>query len=394
MIFIIEPACRGLEHSPVNSAMVQVCRLAFPEQRIRFHAEKTHLAAVQNLLPSRTRDGVEWVGINVPPRYAGFGRRIFTELLLLRHVLAQARLNRGHVLLLSSLASTIVGVKLVHMLSRNKVHVQAILHGNLSEVAAWRSRNPLVRAFDLRSALSFGADRRLRYIVLEAGIAQQLAQILPRVQSAVDWISHPIPPQEGAEAPDLPSLPLNVSFLGLASPLKGFDIFVETAQRVLRRCPGQVRFHAIGRLPPNTPPREFSALTTAPHRDVLPRELYIEAIKATHYVCLPFQGAHYELSASGTLLDAIAWRKPIIALPSSAAREIFADSPDIGHLCSTPNELVEVITDLARNFTQETYRRSVTAVSDLRRRRMAEALAPHYQALTRNFLSSNDERNL
>ena len=47
MILVFEMTWTGLIHAPGNSATVQVIARAFPEQRIRMHAEAEHLAALR-----------------------------------------------------------------------------------------------------------------------------------------------------------------------------------------------------------------------------------------------------------------------------------------------------------------------------------------------------------
>jgi len=386
VIVVAEPLCRGIEHSPVNAAMLQICRLAFPQQHIRFCADAQHLQEVNKLIDEQSRRLIEWSPVLVPPRHAEFGRRFPAELRVLRTVLNGMSHADSHLLLLSAVESTIYSVKLLHALRLSKVPVQAVLHGYLAEIAGWRSRNPLVRALDLRSALSFGPDGRLRYVVLEATIAKRVIELLPRLSGNVQWLPHPIP-ADGGEEPLVPPLPLNVSFLGLATTQKGFDVFVKTAKLVADRCPGRVLFHAIGRAPRGGSTIDVRALDTAPSPQGLSRDEYATGVRRAHYICLPYQGTHYELSASGVLLDAIAWCKPIIGMPSPAVQELFADYPDIGYLCRTPEELVDVVAWLANHFDEQTYRRQTGAMSDVRRSRLPETIALRYRDITNAFIT-------
>jgi glycosyltransferase involved in cell wall biosynthesis len=388
MIVLIEPLCWGIEHTPVNAAILEICQSAFPDQPIRFCAERQHLREVQKFVGDEIREATEWLEIDVPSRHAHFRERFPVEFRLMRTHFHAAQATGGYALLLSAVESTVFALRTLYALSGPRIPVQAVLHGYLNEITGWRSRNPFIRAFDLRSALCLGVHRHLKYLVLESSIARRLLEILPRLDGYVDWVPHPIP-REGRADSDVPALPVNVSFLGLASREKGFDAFVNAAEQVIKRCPGQIRFHAIGRKARNEADRESPALSTRPRAEGLSRSEYVDALRSTHYVCLPYQGRHYELAASGVLLDAIAWCKPIVSMPSPVIDELFALHPGIGYLCKTAAEMAEVLSQLAAHFDERTYRAQVQVMSDVRESRLPRSVAKHYRQITEAFRKNN-----
>ena len=50
MIIVCEPQCKGVSHEKVNSGFIYGLRLAYPEEKIIFFAEATHLKAIQEIL--------------------------------------------------------------------------------------------------------------------------------------------------------------------------------------------------------------------------------------------------------------------------------------------------------------------------------------------------------
>ena len=102
-----------------------------------------------------------------------------------------------------------------------------------------------------------------------------------------------------------------------------------------------------------------------------------------HYVCLPYRGSHYELSASGVLLDALAQLKPIIALPSPVVREMFLRQPSAGYLCETHEQMVDAALRIATTMDAHEYQARVSAVRRLRDERSPESVARRYIDVTR-----------
>lgn len=50
MIIICEPQCKGISHEKVNSGFIYGLSLAFPEEKIRFYADATHIEAIKKIL--------------------------------------------------------------------------------------------------------------------------------------------------------------------------------------------------------------------------------------------------------------------------------------------------------------------------------------------------------
>src|SRR5690242_13514531 len=126
MIFVVDPVSRGIQHTPVNAAMLEIVRLAYPSRAIRFHAEAEHLAGVRTMMTPERRDSIEWSGVAIPPRNASLAKSLPMELLLLRRLLRQAQAAGSYVLVLSAFESTVFALKLLHLVMRCHVPVQEI----------------------------------------------------------------------------------------------------------------------------------------------------------------------------------------------------------------------------------------------------------------------------
>jgi hypothetical protein len=50
MIVICDLLCKGMSHEKVNSGFLYGLRLAFPEEKIVFYADATHIASIKSIL--------------------------------------------------------------------------------------------------------------------------------------------------------------------------------------------------------------------------------------------------------------------------------------------------------------------------------------------------------
>lgn len=387
MISLFEPVSEGAEHSPVNAALVEIVGLAFPDAPLTFYGSAQHIADVKAALNSRSVDRTVWVALPIAPRRGGLSQRARTDGRLLFRVASEnRRAGGGHVLALNAVPTILLAAAIGRRLGIIRSPVQAVVHGYLNEAVGWRSRNPFLRAIDMRSALS-AATGSVTLVALETGIAAAMRAAMPKVGSRMVTLRHPLPvlrrpsPRSSYE----PGQPLRIGFLGLATREKGFETFVAAARRLKAVHGPAIEFHVIGRMPPRSNVDLGSlagALSTLPVTDPMPRDEYDARVGTLHYACLPFQADHYTLSPSGVLLDALAHAKPVFAAATPATREVFAEGRP-GALLERPEDLADAIETVLRELTPSTYDRQVDEMSRARALRDPEHLAKDYRAFTK-----------
>jgi glycosyltransferase involved in cell wall biosynthesis len=265
--------------------------------------------------------------------------------------------------------------------------IQIVCHGGLASLRGWRSRNPFVRMLDWSSALTVGNDRRIQFIVLEEAIRKSVVALFPALKPHLAVLDHPIlstrlPDREVEFRPAF-----RFGFLGLASDGKGFSAFLEMAAVLRERFCGRVEFHAIGTIPPHSAAPQMEALTVKAGTEKLSRSDFTRGIERLHYVCLPYQSRHYELSPSGVLMDAIAFGKPVLSAEFPLVRDLFERFGDIGFLCSDTRNFCDTITQIVSQPDEMHYRAQVRALRAVRASRTATALIPSYQTITRQLFS-------
>jgi hypothetical protein len=384
VIIVAELMDEGVAHAPGNSQWTQVIARAAPNQKVRLLAPARHLAALRadpNLVaqPNVALDEIPLITANRRQVNVASLERFRQEFAILRSAIAAVPRGEPCFVVLASAAPTAVYASLLAgwRLGRN-VQVQMVLHGFANEVEGWRSRNPLVRRFDLRGLME-RPPSGLRFLALERSIAAELARIVPASAGLIDVLPLPVNADEvGMAAPVPLGLPLRVALVGQTTAPKGIGPFLETARAFKERYGEAIEFHVIGRRFPETEPAALSVLARPIPDDFMTRAEFRERLAPIHYVFLPLHPSYYRLSASGALIDAITWLKPVIASDIPICADAFADGGDIGYLCHDLSAMHDALHGVMQRPDSARYMLQVEALRALRERRMPAALVDTY----------------
>lgn len=384
MLLVCDPVCHGQQHVPVNSGLLRIIRAAFPTRTASFFAEKTHLDFVRAQLKNEPGNDIIWQKIDVSHPYTPFFRRFVTDLRLAAYIFSQASQGPcSDIIFTASKPSTIWAVRILLDGRYRHLRVQIILHGELSSIDGWRSRNPYFRLQDIRTALTIGNSKRIKYIVLEEPIRDLAVQKMPGLKKNIAFIDHPLPMYSDEITPTAFNPPLHFGFLGLATKQKGFFKFLEAAKVIVSKYPGKARFHLIGRIHSDYRKMdlpELAFLATSAGSEALGRHEFIHRLKALHYVCLFFQGTHYDYSASGVLLDCVAWEKPLMATPTRTIRQLEKKYGEIGHICDSA-DMVQMIEGILQNPDASRYHNQIAGMRRVKQSRSLPAQAIKFRHL-------------
>jgi hypothetical protein len=311
-----------------------------------------------------------------------YSKRFFRELRIIRHlfkILSQDADSR--LVLTSAFPSTVLALKILRCFKRTSPAVQIILHG-MSGVVGKRYRHPIRRFQDMKTALTLLGNKNTQYLVLEQSVRDTVVGNIPLLSCNVAALDHPIPPNEGAsETIDL-NVPIRFGFLGLVSKAKGFPLFVKLADELTAKNGGSAEFHVIGHFLGNgTGVKSLATLATKPGATQMTRADFIRGVSPLHFVVLPYEQGSYTLTASGVLLDAIAWEKPIIARKIPIFEAMFEKYGDIGHLFGDDTELLEIVERILETPDRSRYRNQVLNLRNARKARAPGTLAAAYREM-------------
>ena len=385
MILVCNPSLWGGEHAPVDAGILATVRASYPDEEIYFFGEQTHIEQIQDQLGPAVAASISWRAIVPASRRARYFRRLFRDVKILRNLLPILRQNRGNLLLTVCPSTFLAALK---VFAPGDLPVQAVLHKVSSLVNGRRSRHPIRRIRQIRTTLTVLCNRKIQYLVLEESLREAILERYPSLAGRIEVLEHPLPVNEGGiETVDL-HLPIRLGFLGLVSEDKGFSLFTRVASEAATKYGGRVEFHAIGRFSGNANlPPGIESLATKPGLERLSRSDFVEGVKRLHFIVCPHQVRSYRSSASGTLVDAIAWGKPLIAARIPIFESMFDRFGDIGYLFRDELELREIIEKIVTGVDRKHYLEQVHNIQKAKATRTPRALAPAYRQLRERVIS-------
>jgi hypothetical protein len=381
-------------HLPFNEGYLRILRAAYPDDRISFRAAKGHIerlaprvADLADLAFEPCNSFTTPFGLSHHNPVAGrWGARECLNLIA-QHT-AGRRIRLTALLGFNASLLTVIGHRW-SAVSSAPLHM--ILHSHLGEAMAWRSRNPFIRAADLVSQLRRPLPRSVRIVALELGMKEAIAHSLPAAAPSVVTLEHPILSSEWTANSHLTQCrTIKVGFVGHARRAKGFDLFVELADRCSR---DDIEFHAIGHSSPETDFLDTGKLARKPSEVPLRRDEYLAALAEIDLVCLPFPGHIYDFTGSGTISDAIAALKPLIVFRNRTMEAIFARYGPIGWLADDRDNLFGLVGSLDPVMFSRSCSGWVDSLRTIREARRPESLALSYAAAIKRSEESRDDES-
>ena len=349
---LYEPICRAEEHAPVNAALAAMVCTAFPGEPVLFLGEKNHVDCVRSILAGNAPPELEWGDLDVAPRHdSNWNVHFRSEWSSCRAALRRRDALGARRLIACCVSEPgLVALKAALWLGRGPSMV--IIHSVLNSLLS--SRSGILK-------LAVGIPPGLRLVVLGEHIQEETLRRVPSLKGRLFALPHPyLMPEDGRASAFPESGPVDFSYLGLASPGKGFPLFCRIAQEVLGEDalrPAAARFRLVGGI------RSEELLASLPATVELPcgksafisQACYGEQMLQATYTVFPYQRHDYELVASGALFDALVAVKPCIALRIPLFEKHFEAMGDIGYLCEDEADLLRTVRMIVKERPAERY---------------------------------------
>jgi glycosyltransferase involved in cell wall biosynthesis len=366
-------------HHAFNEGYIRTVKAAFPESSISFHACEGQI----RYLSRRVAD-LDKVTLTPCPAFKtpfGLSRHNpvagnWAALECLRTIVRRITPGKTRLVAVLGIDANLFAVLGRRWPSNSSVPLHMILHSHLGDAMIWRSRNPLIRYGDFVSRLSRPLPRQVYLVVLELGIKSAIEELAPHLGPSILTLEHPVLETEWSTAGEAsPGQKIRIAFLGHARRAKGFPAFLDLARRSMRP---ELDFTAIGLSSPDTAELDAGPLTRLPSRAPLPRAEYLRLLSEADFICLPLHARTYDFTASGTVSDAIAALKPLLARRNRALDEIVERYGPIGYLVDTHEELCQRVQKLDRAAVAEQRPIWLQNLRRLRQARRPSSLAQSY----------------
>ena len=360
MILVAEPTYADAEHAAVNGAILRAVHLA--RGPVLFASTPLQRAGV--VQAGAELDGITVQDIAVMPPGGVRLRRMRAQWRTLDGLVRQH--GPATLVLLSAGPETLFVAR--GLVERHRaVRVFAVMHGNLATVVGWRSRDLRRRLIDLRSGLAVARHPRIRLIVLEDHIKPAAAEAGLSNEFLV-WLLPSNAKEQAPPARWTPPRRLHLAFVGTANRTKGFaDVLA------LARAAGPAYQWALaGKLGPEFRPDEIEGFHLPP--GPLDRPAFLEEVRKADYAVMSF-GPDYRLTASASLMDCVAQRKPIIAVGNPALETLQRRFGPVGHVCPDLEAVARLLAEPARLRDPDAYAAFQRALDAIQADRLPQSLA-------------------
>jgi hypothetical protein len=366
-ILIVEPQCWDLEHASFNAALLASVLSAYPDDEVVFMGEECHLRNVRVAITKyapRDAARVEWRPISLLPRYATGWLRFFAEYRDFAGVLGEAeRLAVRCVLFMSVSNSGVLALKLRMRQWPESRPVFTVMHGMLNRIVGRWPTKPWNWLLNLRALLRLPQPPGLWYLVLGDSIHRALVEMQPRLVKNFQAIDIPNIPADTPSAADTVTADgtrLRFGHLGVGNITKGFGIFARIAKEFANVSPG-AEFTLVGYLSTFREDTDYSAVTGIVD-EPLPLDEYARRAESLTYAVNAANPQEYKLAGSSSFIEALFYGKPGICLRNDYVEDCFRVMGDIGYLCDTPEQMIETIGAIIREFPEERYNKQVANI--------------------------------
>lgn len=209
--------------------------------------------------------------------------------------------------------------------------------------------------------------KNIHFIVLSDIAIKNLApyvskEMIERFRS----IDHPIVPVSSTKTDSYenkPSCCLKLGTVGILNEHKGSDKYLDLI-KIAKRNGINAQFHVIGHIQCDaTPFKEEGVIVPIKPEEPLPETEFFNKVQELDFILYFYSSDKYKLTASGALLDAIRFRKPIIALRNEYFQYFFNKFGAVGYLVDSVDEMVNLIAkseNLRNDFNFENIERKLS----------------------------------
>jgi hypothetical protein len=364
---------RGFCHGTFNAGLVHLTSHAFPDHRIRFHAEKSHAPYLKEALsvacPGAPTIGLEIISHDLGmPRTAQGSLRRFR---LLFQLVQSMRRNEVACWIFADMGgSALTILRYLMRLGRVTVPVVVIAHG-LFEPLGW---TPAPRFEDL-TGLRGPSLSNLRLVVLGEHIIHALQEQPLYPRHDIRLLPHPVLDLGASPAVDASAH----RFVFPGVPDKGLTSFARLAAEVRAGHP-EVTFAVAGFASSEQDTAALQALDGIAQSPLSIREYFHRLSAATYGIWFSLHDPDpYQYRASGTIPDLLACGRPAVFKRNSMVDAYFHRFGPLGYSCDSWSDLVQRVKRMTVEDSHAAASDHHAAVQRARNALLPRSLAPVFR---------------
>lgn len=361
MIFVIDISSIGKTHVVFNSSILNVLYLTFPEEKIIFQAEVTHLNYVRESTNDLKNLFFQEIYSSLVVKKSGNPLiRIFSKILedkkIFFEIFDKMGSSPNNIIFLCS-APPLSFYIFKRLKKKYEQLVFAVLHGEIEYMFYSSNLREKIIGYIYKRALISNA-KNFKYILLNKIALKKLAQNnLLRKEDVVE-IDHPFVFKDDIRGSthylDFKK-GIAIGQVGSMDVRKSAHLLYKVAEDLIQEInDNKLELITIGPVESNVLKYRNSLVKDFYSSDqkqslYLNREVYEQVISSIDYSIFFYNKEQYIFRASGAICDVVAFEKPIIAIWHPYFDYLFNEVGNIGFLCKDLNEVENIIKRICNN---------------------------------------------
>ncbi|MBR9879741.1 MAG: glycosyltransferase [Gammaproteobacteria bacterium] len=353
MILYIEPCCPGSEHTTFNAGYLTESLLEHPNKEAVFCCSVEHYTAIKGYCEDKGKslEKIRHETVAIP-------KNSFFQCLVF-YIMIIRKYKPEKVVSLSSDTFHFSALSIVSWLY--EVEICVVIHSALEHQARelkLKDKILFFRRLPFWIRCFLRGKRNFLYVISE-NIKRNFFKYYyndERVKTLELWkrvevIGHPYIYDKYYVGKEWSSENIKIGFLGVPSTDKGFDWLSNELDNLYKNKDLKddvFEFYLIGSGGVYLFPFEVD------DKKFLPNEVFLDAINKMDYIIYPFPKESYFLRASGSMYEALNFRKPIIASDSEFISSFLSDN-GVDYIRLDLNGGLEGVLEKLRNVTRDDY---------------------------------------
>lgn len=368
MIYVCEVNKTDGEHEVINSCVIQMLNMLYPEAKIGLWSSKDHWEKIKSVAPVRCVNYFIKVIRPVDGNKINWAFKFFVESISVFRVLFRARLEKPRFILFNSLSAFgHFTLSLCKQYIFRDVVIIVTVHGELELLRCDTMASTADKLLGMLLSKAMRANpRSLYYLLLNHQIEERVIEDGLIDSERLLCIDHPyVFPSVASKK--MPDFTWTFGHIGVAKASKHSELFFELANRCREEILNEkARFIVVGRvlddLGMNFPFVEYSDTY-----EFLDRNTYLNRLSEVNYALFFYDDEGYRLTGSGAVMDALAYEIPILSLKNWNITRLFS-IPGIkpGCVVESVDELYVYVKKIIYGDFDEIYRQQVDDIKKLK----------------------------
>lgn len=392
---VYEIHCRNYDHVPFNSSFLLTLCLTYPQKKILFIAEASHLKNIITALKSYSLPNLTFTEAEAGSFRHSVIKSLVPDYLLISRLIQHSLKSRVNTVIILSVNTTILFWVKVFSISRKELKFVLIPHSILETIGNTNHKRIWNKLFNFKRVFLWKNLPNIRYLLLGQSIYLNLCKVAPTIKKSCMAIKHPyIYRKNDAVLPNDEIIfgydEIIFGYIGTAHRNKGFDTFIKIAEEISKHeTPVKVKFVCIGKLVDKSMEDDLSTSSIefkGGSNETISMDDYNFYISQITFAVYPFKADSYKYYASGSILDAFSHLKPVICLKTDYTEMLFKDMQHPGYLCADPEHMLSVIKRIVWNFSKERYCEQISLIRSNREMFSPIYLSSELKVLLSNFI--------